>query len=381
MRARTILLMLLLGALAAATFMGGHWAAARQESRPEALTLLSAPPLAPSAVPSLAALQVEFNRIVEQVTPSVVSVTTATTVTRPALPPPLDRYFGGRQPREFDRGGLGSGVILTEEGHIVTNNHVVAGVDVIMVALHDGRTLEAEVVASDESADLAILRTGESDLRAVSLGDSDAVRVGDLVLAIGNPFGLDASVTNGIVSATDRRIIRDGWVEFVQTNAAINPGNSGGPLVNIQGEVIGINTAIAAGRAGGWQGVGFAVPSSAVRLGLESLQQHGRIIRPHLGVLVQQVTEEMAREMGLAERDGALVREVPAGGPADRAGIQPGDLIVGVAGQPVSDPGDLRRHLRRVEIGSDVPVEIVRNGTRQTLRARVTEAPREARGR
>lgn len=375
-----MLLVLLLACAGGAALMTINWAAVRQEFAPEEVTLATSRPLERDAVPGLAAQQAEFNRIVDEVVPSVVSVTTTTrTVARPMLPPPLDRYFGRTEPREFERAGLGSGVILSHEGHIVTNNHVISGVDAIVVALHDGRTVDVQVAASDESADLAILRTRESGLRPLPLGDSDAVRAGDLVLAVGNPFGLDASVTNGIVSATDRRIMRDTWVDFVQTNAAINPGNSGGPLVNIHGEVIGINTAIAAGRAGGWQGVGFAVPASAVRLGLDSLQQYGRIVRPHLGVLVQQVTGELARELGLAEAKGALVREVPRGGPADRAGIRPVDVIVGIAGQPVVEAGDLRRHLRRVEVGTEVPVEIVRGGERQTLHARVAEAPREER--
>jgi serine protease Do len=356
--------------VAAAVLLAISWTP-WQEPGLERVTLASS-----RAVPEpvgLAALQAEFNRLVEAVVPSVVSVTTTTRTAQPALPPPLDRYFGRPEPR--DRTGLGSGVIVSEQGHIVTNHHVIANVDTIEVALHDGRTVAARAIASDESADLAVLRIEETGIRPVPLGDSDAVRVGDLVLAVGNPFGLDATVTNGIISATGRRLMQDAWVDFLQTNAEINPGNSGGPLVNIRGEVIGINTAIAAGRTGGWQGVGFAVPASAVRLGLDSLQRHGRIVRPHLGVVVQAVTAELARELRLDVTEGVLVREVAARGPADRAGIRRGDVIVSLAGAPVADAGDLRRQIRQIEIGTTVPVEIVRAGERQTVRATLAEAP------
>jgi S1-C subfamily serine protease len=294
------------------------WFAPGQRATAERFTLATTSGVAAETVPGLAALQAEFNHVVEHVIPSVVSVRTRTVATgRPAFP------FGqpGRQPPGFERGGLGSGVIVSAQGHIVTNQHVVADSQAIEVALHDGRSVQAEVVASDASADLAILRINGPELQPLVLGDSDAVRVGDIVLAIGNPFGLEETVTNGIISATGRRILRDAWVDFLQTNAEINPGNSGGPLVNIRGEVIGINTAIAAGRGGGWQGVGFAVPSNAVRVGLESLQRHGRIVRPHLGVLVQELTPELSQELGLEVPGGVVVREALPGGPAARAGI------------------------------------------------------------
>jgi Do/DeqQ family serine protease len=353
--------------------------APRQAVTIEPVTLAVTSSVPADAVAGLAAFQAEFTRIVEAVIPSVVSITTRTrAAAAPSLPPPLDRYFGQPGPRQLERMGLGSGVVVSQQGHVVTNHHVVANVHAIEVALHDGRTMEARTVASDDSADLAILRLENSGLVPLPLGDSEAVRVGDLVLAVGNPFGLEATVTNGIISATGRRIMQDAWVEFIQTNAEINPGNSGGPLVNIRGEIIGINTAIAAGRAGGWQGVGFAVPASAVRLGIESFQRHGRIVRPHLGVVVQQVTVELAREIGLKVNEGVLVREAPSGGPADRAGIRPGDVIVGVAGQPVTDVGELRQRIRQIEVGTDVEVELVRQGQRQTVRATLTEAPREA---
>jgi S1-C subfamily serine protease len=241
--------------------------------------------------------------------------------------------------------------------------------------------VQAEVVASDASADLAILRINGPELQPLVLGDSDAVRVGDIVLAIGNPFGLEETVTNGIISATGRRILRDAWVDFLQTNAEINPGNSGGPLVNIRGEVIGINTAIAAGRGGGWQGVGFAVPSNAVRVGLESLQRHGRIVRPHLGVLVQELTPELSQELGLEVPVGVVVREALPGGPAARAGISPGDVILSIEGQPIRDTGDLRRQIRHSDVGAQLTVEILRRGERQTIRAVLAEAPPEARQR
>jgi S1-C subfamily serine protease len=354
------------------------WFAPGQRATAERFTLATTSGVAADAVPGLAALQAEFNHVVEHVIPSVVSVRTRTAAAgRPAFP------FGqpGRQPPGFEHGGLGSGVIVSAQGHIVTNQHVVANSQAIEVALHDGRSVQAEVVASDASADLAILRINGPELQPLVLGDSDAVRVGDIVLAIGNPFGLEETVTNGIISATGRRILRDAWVDFLQTNAEINPGNSGGPLVNIRGEVIGINTAIAAGRGGGWQGVGFAVPSNAVRVGLESLQRHGRIVRPHLGVLVQELTPELSQELGLEVPVGVVVREALPGGPAARAGISPGDVILSIEGQPIRDAGDLRRQIRHSDVGAQLTVDIIRRGERQTVRAVLAEAPPEARQR
>jgi S1-C subfamily serine protease len=338
-------------------------------------TFASAPALAEGAVPGLAALQDEFNRITDAVVPSVVSITTRRTFRPGDLPSGMERLFRQRLPERLERSALGSGVIITREGHLVTNHHVVSGVDAIEVRLHDGRVSHAEVMATDQAADIAILKIEESKLTPLLLGDSDAVRVGDLVLAVGNPFGLRETVTNGIVSATERRVTRDARIDFLQTNAEINPGNSGGPLVNIRGEIIGINTAIAAGQGGGWQGVGFAIPSNVVRHGLDSIRRHGRIVRPHLGVSMQEVSAEVARERGLTVDEGLLVSGVAPGGPADRAGIRPGDVIVAFGGEPVRESGDLGSLIRHVEVGDEVPVEIVRNGTRRTFTAVMAEAP------
>jgi Do/DeqQ family serine protease len=339
-------------------------------------TLADGPPLGEGAVPGLAALQAEFNRITEAVVPSVVSITTRRTFQRSELPPGMDRLFRRGVPERLERSALGSGVIVTREGHLVTNHHVVSGVDAIEIRLHDGRISHAEVVASDEPADIAILKIEERNLTPLVLGDSDAVRVGDLVMAIGNPFGLRETVTNGIVSATERRVTRDARIDFLQTNAEINPGNSGGPLVNIRGEIIGINTAIAASNGGGWQGVGFAIPSNVVRHGIDSVRKQGRIIRPHLGVTMQEVTAELAREQALPVNEGLLVTDVTPNGPAQRAGIRPGDIIVGFDGAPVRESGDLGSLIRHMTVGDEVPVEIVSEGERRTVTAVMAEAPR-----
>jgi Do/DeqQ family serine protease len=345
-------------------------------------TLATAPPIGEGAVPGLAALQAEFNRITEAVVPSVVSITTRRTFQRSDLPPGMDRLFRRGIPERLERSALGSGVIVTREGHLVTNHHVVSGVDAIEIRLHDGRISHADVVAFDEPADIAILKITETDLTPLILGDSDAVRVGDLVMAIGNPFGLRETVTNGIVSATERRVTRDARIDFLQTNAEINPGNSGGPLVNIRGEIIGINTAIAATNGGGWQGVGFAIPSNVVRHGIDSVRKHGRIVRPHLGVTMQEVTAELARDKGLPVEEGLLVTDVTPNGPAERAGIRPGDVIVAFDGAPVRESGDLGALIRHMTVGDEVAVEFIRNGERREVTAVMAEAsPREQRTR
>jgi serine protease Do len=342
-------------------------------------TLAEAPPIGEAAVPGLAALQDEFNRITAAVVPSVVSITTRRTFQPDDLPPGL-RLFRRNLPERLERTALGSGVVVTREGHLVTNHHVVSGVDAIEVRLHDGRVSHAEVVAFDEPADIAILKIEESNLVPLILGDSDAVRVGDLVMAVGNPFGLRETVTNGIVSATERRVTRDARIDFLQTNAEINPGNSGGPLVNIRGEIIGINTAIAASNgAGGWQGVGFAIPSNVVRHGIASVRRYGRIVRPHLGIAMQEVTAELARERGLPVTEGLLVSDVRRGGPAERAGIRPGDIITAFDGVRVRESGDLGSLIRHMTVGDEVPVEILRDGERRTVTAVMAEAPPDER--
>jgi serine protease Do len=338
-------------------------------------TLAEAPPITPEEVPHLVRMQEEFNRVTDAVSPSVVSITTTRAEARPELPPALERFFGGRLPDEIERQALGSGVIVTREGHLITNRHVVEGMDEVEVQLHDGRVREAQVVAIDPVVDMAVLKIQGNDLMPLPLGNSDSVRVGDLVMAVGNPLGLAGSVTNGIVSATGRPLQADVDVQYIQTNAEINPGNSGGPLVNIRGEVVGINTAIAAVGRSGWMGIGFAIPSNVIQESLESVIRHGRIIRGHLGVRVAELTPDMARRAGVEAVEGLIVVEVVPGSPAQRAGLQPRDVIVALDGEPITQAAELRRRVTATEVGRGIDLEVQRGGTRRTITAEIAEMP------
>ncbi len=273
---------------------------------------------------------------------------------------------------------LGSGFIIDPSGIIVTNNHVIDGADEISVVLQDNTTLKAKVIGHDDRTDLAVLRvTTNHKLPAVSFGDSDRARVGDWVLAIGNPFGLGGSVTAGIVSARGRDIQQGPYDDFIQTDAAINRGNSGGPLFNMAGEVIGINTAILS-PSGGSIGLGFAIPSSEARIVIDQLIRYGRARRGWLGVRIQQVTPDIAESLGLHGEDGALVAGVTANGPADRAGIKSGDVILDFAGQKLHEMRTLPRVVAETPIASRVPVDIWRSGHQQTVQVMVAEMPEDA---
>jgi serine protease Do len=338
-------------------------------------TLAEAPPITAEEVPHLVRMQEEFNRVTDAVSPSVVSITTTRAEARPELPPALERFFGGRIPDEIERQALGSGVIVTREGHLITNRHVVEGMDEVEVQLHDGRVREAQVVAIDPVVDMAVLKIQGNDLTPLPLGNSDSVRVGDLVMAVGNPLGLAGSVTNGIVSATGRPLQADVDVQYIQTNAEINPGNSGGPLVNIRGEVVGINTAIAAVGRSGWMGIGFAIPSNVIQESLDSVIRHGRIIRGHLGVRVAELTPDIARRAGVEAVEGLIVVEVVPGSPAQRAGLQPRDVIVALDGEPITQAAELRRRVTATEVGRGIDLEVQRRGTSRTITAEIAEMP------
>jgi len=270
---------------------------------------------------------------------------------------------------------LGSGFIIDPSGVIVTNNHVIDGADEITVTLQDNTTLKATVVGHDDRWDLAVLKvTPDKPLPAVHFGDSDGSRVGDWVLAIGNPFGLGGSVTAGIVSARGRDIQQGPYDDFIQTDAAINKGNSGGPLFNMAGDVIGINTAILS-PSGGSIGLGFAIPSGEARVVVDQLRRFGRARRGWLGVRIQQVTPDIAETLGLKGSDGALVAGVTNGGPAAHAHIQNGDVILTFNGQPLHEMRTLTRVVAETAIDSHVPVDIWRDGKRQTLQVVVAEMP------
>jgi len=265
---------------------------------------------------------------------------------------------------------LGSGVIVTNEGHIITNNHVVDQVDEIEVQLSDGQTKKARVVGADEQVDLAVLKIDNPGVKPLKLADSDTVQPGDFVLAIGNPFGFEETVTEGIISSKGRPNRSDFFGELLQTDAAINPGNSGGPLINLRGEVIGVNTAIAS-TTGGSQGVGFAIPSNTVRTALESLLKQGRIIRGYLGI---QTRGLQPGESG-TDTDGVTVADVLAGSPAAQAGVQPGDLIRKFDGREVKNFTALRTLVAQTQLNKQVELEILRDGKPLKVKAQIKEQP------
>ena len=344
----------------------------------EKFTPADKPALDLSSVDVLQRLDAEYTKVASAVVPSVVSITTSKTVSRRMPVDPFELFFGRRfsdeGPAQQKVNSLGSGVIVSKEGHIVTNNHVLNGTDDITVQLSDGRQAKARIIGTDAQIDLAVLKVDLDNVTPLQFGDSDKVRVGQIVMAIGNPFGLDESVTQGIISAKDRRAMNDSEVEFFQTDTAINPGNSGGPLVNIRGEVIGINTAIYS-ESGGNQGIGFAIPSNVVRAAMKSIISKGRVIRGYLGVAIQVVTPDIAEQFKLASARGALVTDVTPGSPAERAGIIRGDVIRTVNGYEVKDTLALINRIAEADVGSNLTIELVRDGANKTVVAKVTEQP------
>ncbi len=333
-----------------------------------------------------------FAPLVEKLKPSVVNIATTKVVkTRrlfrnfPRFGPrdPFREFFGddffdrffGDQPREFRTQSLGSGFILDEAGYIITNNHVVESADEIVVRLSDEHEFEAEVVGTDPKTDIALIKIdpGEVRLHPVKLGDSDKIRVGDWVIAIGNPFGYGHTVTAGIISAKERVIGAGPYDNFLQTDAAINPGNSGGPLFDMQGRVVGINTAIVAGGTG----IGFAIPVNMAREIVRQLKDRGRVTRGWLGVMIQEVTKELAEQFGLEEPMGALVSDVVQDGPADKAGIERGDIIVEFDGQTIRKMNQLPRIVASHAPGSTVEVVVLRKGDRKTFRVTLGELKEE----
>ncbi len=322
-------------------------------------------------------IRLSFAPVVEATAPAVVNIYASRMVEERARSPLFrdpffERFFGDRMPeqrRQREQRSLGSGVIVDPEGLIVTNEHVVRGAQEITVVLHDRREFSAEIVLTDERTDLAVLRMdpGDLDLNTLELGDSDSLAVGDLVLAIGNPFGVGQTVTSGIVSGLARTTVGiSDYNFFIQTDAAINPGNSGGALVTLDGKLVGVNTAIFS-RSGGSVGIGFAIPASMVRAVVAGVQTDGRVVRPWLGMTGQSVTADLAEGLGLDRPGGTIVREVYPGGPADRAGLRRGDVILEIAGRDVQDLEALRfRVAARVPEGS-VPITVyrTRDGARE----------------
>jgi len=353
-------------------------------------------PEAPSApkpvvmAPSAAGSDRNFVEVAKAVTPSVVNISTSR-VSRlpeghsggaPFDDPFFRRFFGDELFRRFEapkdrrERSLGSGVIADAGGYIITNNHVVSKADEIRVLFSDKRSFTAKVVGTDPKTDIAVIKVDAKDLPTIPWADSDKLQVGEYVLAIGNPFGLNQTVTMGIVSAVGRANVGIAeYEDFIQTDAAINPGNSGGALVNARGELVGINTAIFS-QSGGYMGIGFAVPSNMVRSVMEQLIKGGKVVRGYLGVSIQELTQDLARQFGVADTKGVLISDVLADSPAKRAKLERGDVIVEFDGRAVENPTQFRNLVAQTPIGKKVHVKFLRGGKERDLDVTIAEQPK-----
>lgn len=332
-------------------------------------------------VPSLAP-------ILKNVMPAVVNISVRAKVKMdvpPIMKDPMFRRFFGDQfpgmqdgsPQEKEVQGAGSGVIVdATKGYVLTNNHVIDKADEIFVVLKDKRQLKAEVVGRDEEGDIAVLKIKADNLVALPIGHSDQLQVGDYVLAIGNPFGLGHTVTSGIVSALGRSGLGiENYENFIQTDASINPGNSGGALINLRGELVGINTAIVSGGSGGNVGIGFAIPIDMATGTMNELITNGKVERGQLGIQIQDVTPELADALGITANQGAVVAHVQAGSPAEKAGVKDGDVVTGFNGKAVESAGDLKNKVGLLHIGDTVTIDVLRKGTKKTLTAQIGKRP------
>lgn len=333
-----------------------------------------------------------FKQVARALKPSVVSISS---IKRIEVASPNVRRFGNRQmpdgfrqffgddffdrfffempaPRRgYQQQGLGTGVIVREDGFIITNNHVVAGADEVKVTLSDKRQFTAEVVGADKATDIAVLKIDATDLKAAPWGDSSALEVGDWVLAVGSPFGLEQTVTAGIVSAKGRANVGiTDYEDFIQTDAAINPGNSGGPLVNLRGEIVGINTAIAS-RTGGNLGVGFAIPSDMASSVMEKLIDHGEVERGYIGAGIQDLTSDLARSFGYEGTNGVLIGDLVVDGPAAKAGLKPGDIVLELDGKPMTSKSQLRNTVASMPVGTKTKIKVYREGHEEVLEVTV----------
>jgi len=351
---------------------------------PTGLLALSLGCLTPSLAQSALPLAVDGQALptlapmLEKATPAVVNIATESrmAVRNPLMNDPFFRRFFNipDQPRERKAQSVGSGVVVdARRGYILTNHHVVDGVDKITVTLRDRRRLDAKVIGSDRESDLAVIQIPSNNLTALTLADSDALRVGDFVVAIGNPFGLGQTVTSGIISALGRSGLGiQGYEDFIQTDASINPGNSGGALVNLRGELVGINTAILA-PGGGNVGIGFAIPANMAARTMNHIIAHGSVRRGQLGISVQDLTPELARAFKIPTDQGAVIAQVSPRSAAARAGLKEGDVVLSVNGRPVRDGGGLRNAIGLLEVGEAIRLDILREGVPQTIEAKVGE--------
>ncbi|MDB5962067.1 MAG: 2-alkenal reductase [Massilia sp.] len=311
--------------------------------------------------------------------PAVVNILTSKALPQnhPLLRDPFfRRFFGDRAPRTEQQSSLGSGVIVSPEGYILTNNHVVEAADEIEVVLADGRKAAAKVVGTDPETDLAVIRIAERGLPVIVLGSSELAKVGDVLLAIGNPFGVGQTVTMGIVSAVGRNNLHINQFEnFIQTDAAINFGNSGGALIDTAGNLIGINSAIYS-QSGGSVGIGFAIPVSTAKTVMDAIIKNGQVVRGWIGIETQDITPELAEGFGLARKSGAIIAGVVRGGPADRAGIKPGDILASVQGKPVGDTNQMLTLISSLPPGQKAQLTVIRKNQQSTLDVTVGKRPR-----
>ena len=340
----------------------------------------------------------DFSTLAEQTSPAIVNISTLSKPSRDRgqmygpygeeLPEILRRYFGFQIPDE--RGGapqpersqpqsLGSGFIISKDGYVLTNNHVIDGADEIIVRLNDRSEYKAKLIGADKKSDLALLKVDGKNLPTVKIGKSDSLKPGQWVFAIGSPFGFDYSVTKGIISALNRSLPRESYVPFIQTDVPINPGNSGGPLLNMQGEVIGINSQIYT-RSGGFMGLSFAIPVDDAMDVVEQLKEKGQVSRGWLGVIIQDVDRNLAESFGLDRPQGALLSQVLPEGPADKGGLQAGDIITRFDGREIKFSSDLPIAVGRAPIGEKVEVELMRRSKPQTIKLAVGELPDEQSG-
>ncbi len=321
-----------------------------------------------------------FAEIVKAVSPSVVNISTTRTVQSPPTLEDLFEFlppFGNSHGKKWKEMSMGSGVIVSNDGYLLTNYHVIEQAEDIRVTLYDRRTFKATIIGADPKTDLAVIKINAKDLPVAPWGDSDRLLVGDFVLAIGNPYGLTHTVTMGIISATGRADVGIAdYEDFIQTDAAINPGNSGGPLVNIKGEIIGINTAIFS-RTGGYQGIGFAVPSNMARVIKDSLIKEGKVIRGWIGIMVQDLTAELAEKFGLKELYGVIVTDVTKQSPAYRAGLHRGDIIIEYNGKQITESAILKNLVAQSKIGSMVNLKVFRDGQIYTTSVTIAQLPSE----
>ncbi len=387
----TVILTVTVGLLAIQCSQGSDsQSMAKRDVSPQILEAMAAdrPPVVKVSAPLLSYNET-FVQVAKEAKASVVNISTTKRTTTPNQVNPFfddpffRRFFGDefekrfQEPRERQEQGLGSGVIVSEDGYIVTNNHVVEQADELTVMLGDKRKFPAKLIGTDPKTDLAVIKIEATGLPTLPWGDSTNLQVGEIVLAVGNPFGLNQTVTMGIISAVGRANV--GIVDyenFIQTDAAINPGNSGGALVNLHGQLIGINTAIFS-RTGGYMGIGFAIPSQMVKHVMKSLIGHGKVIRGWLGVSIQELTQDLAAQFDAPDTQGALVGDVFGDSPAGKSGMKRGDIIRTYQGTPVKDPTHLRTMVAETEPNSSVEVEVWRNGKTVPLSVSIGEMPKD----